>query len=89
MHFHSGVSMMSDLKEMADGHRQSFARAVSRWADGDELQFRVTPGATNYGSIDQWHPMERPEFHPNFSYRTVGEVEKLNIMAAIHEGYDD
>lgn len=79
---------MSDLNEMARGHKQSFARAVSRWAGGDELQFRVTPGATNYGSSNDWHTMTQPEFHPNYSYRAVGEVEKLNIMAAIHEGYD-
>ena len=80
---------MCDLHEMAEGHKQAFARAVSRWADGDELQFRVTPGATNYGSSNQWHSMKRPEFHPNFSYRAVSEVEKLNIMAAMQEGYDD
>lgn len=81
--------MMTDLNELAEGHRQSFARVVSRWAEGEEMQFKVRPGATPYGSSDDWHPMENPWFHPNFTYRVLSEVEKLNVMSEMHEGYDD
>lgn len=80
---------MSDLHEMAEGHRQSFARVVSRWADGEPMEFRVRPGAIDYGSTNTWHKMDNPWFDHNFDYRIVSEVEKLNIMAAMHEGYDD
>jgi hypothetical protein len=45
------------------------AGALRAYADGHKLEFRVRPGAINYGSITEWHPCEMPEFHPNFEYR--------------------
>lgn len=81
--------MMSDLHEAAEEHKKEFAQVVQDWSDGKDVQFKVRPGATPYGSSDDWHPMENPWFHPNFTYRKLSEVEKLNLMAAMHEGDTD
>ena len=68
------------------------AEAIRAFADGEKLEFRVAPGATDYGSTDDWYSCDNPDFHPNFEYRVrrnvCTETEKLNIMSAIYEGYD-
>lgn len=71
--------------------KQQFARAVSSWADGKPMEFRVAPGSTDYGSSDKWHPMDNPWYGENFQYRIgvpLSEVERLNLMSAMHEGDD-
>lgn len=73
------------------------AEAIRAYADGKKLEFRVAPNATAYGSTDEWYPCDNPDFHPRFEYRVrrdictedvCTEVEKLNIISAMHEGYD-
>lgn len=68
------------------------AEAIRAYADGKKLEFRVAPDATHYGSGDDWYPCDNPDFHPLFEYRVrrevCDEIEKLNIMSAIYEGYD-
>lgn len=72
---------------MPDLHEH--AEALRAFAEGKKLEFRVKPGATNYGSTMEWYPCDNPDFHHSFEYRIRREeVEKLNIMAKIHEGDD-
>ena len=62
---------MTDLNELDEGHKQSFARVVSRWAKGDRMQFRVDPTRSTYGSSFPWHDMREPKYMPNFQYRAL------------------
>jgi len=71
---------MCDLHDMAEEHKkvkherrnaQGFARAVTRWANGDRMQFRVDPTTATYGSNHPWHDMGEPKFMPNFQYRAL------------------
>lgn len=71
--------------------KQQFARVVSGWADGKPMEFRVEPGSIQYGSANSWHPMDNPWYGENFQYRIrtpLTEIEKLNVIAAMHEGSD-
>lgn len=45
------------------------AEAIRAFAEGKKLEFRAKPGATKYGSKNEWFPCDNPEFHHNFEYR--------------------
>lgn len=75
--------------------------AIIAFAEGHAIEFRPNPDATNYGSATEWMPCLRPDFDPNFEYRIAQsdlnlrdsrmfaeEVERLNIIAKMHEGGD-
>lgn len=71
---------MCDLHEMATEHQQmqqewknaeGFAKAVARWVRGDQMQFRVDPTRSTYGSSFPWHNMNHPKYMPNFQYRAL------------------
>lgn len=68
------------------------AEAIRAYADGHKLEFRVAPDATSYGSGDDWYPCDNPDFHPRFEYRVrqiiTDDVERMNIIARMHEGDD-
>lgn len=69
------------------------AEAIRALADGKRLEFRVKPGATDYGSTYDWYPCDNPDFHPNFEYRIrkyepMSEVERMNTIARMFEGDD-
>ena len=53
------------------------AEAIHAYAEGKKLEFRVAPGATHYGSTNDWFPCDNPDFHPNFEYR----VRKDNVSS--------
>jgi len=66
------------------------AEAIRAYADGYPLEFRVKPGATDYGSTDAWYACNKPDFHPNFEYRIsrrpLNDIERLTVLSRIHEG---
>lgn len=51
------------------------AQAIRAYAAGEKLEFRPKKTATSYGSTNEWHPCENPEFHPNFEYRVRRDAE--------------
>lgn len=68
--------------------KQNFARVVTRWADGEQVQFRVSNSGSAYGSKNDWHAMDNPWFDDNFDYRVISDVELLNLYAKMHDGED-
>lgn len=68
--------------------KRDFARVIDRWADGEEIEFRVKPTEDGYGSANEWHSMDNPWFDGNFEYRVLSEIERLNVYSRIYEGDD-
>lgn len=55
--------------------RHQHADAIHAWAEGAEIEFRINPNKSNYGSEDVWRPCKDPDWHENFEYRVKREEE--------------
>jgi len=49
------------------------ADVIKEWADGAEIEFRLNPKCSDYGSTLEWRPCTNPDWHPNFEYRVKQE----------------
>jgi hypothetical protein len=68
---------IKDYAKAESNKKHMHAEAIHAYAEGQKLEFRVTPGATHYGSTNDWFPCDNPDFHPNFEYR----VRKDNVSS--------
>ena len=68
---------IKDYAKAESNKKHMHAEAIHAYAEGQKLEFRVTPGVTHYGSTNDWFPCDNPDFHPNFEYR----VRKDNVSS--------